>query len=193
MKFSVLCWFSAGHLIAGVMQLYKTGVQVIRKVEISDADSLLALMYKLDEETKFMMFEPGERNTTVEEQAKIINSFIVSKSKAMYVAEIEGKIVGYTVGIGNTANRNKHSMYCVIGIQQSQSGKGIGSQLLRYLECWAREHGFSRMELTVMEHNVRAKCLYLSQGFEVEGIKRNSLIIDGNSVNEYYMSKLLAA
>ena len=166
---------------------------IIRKPKVSDAESLLKLTYTLDEETKFMMFEPGERKTTVEEQENIINSFLSSVSKAMFVAELDEQIVGFVVGIGNNANRNKHSMYCVIGIRQSATGQGIGSKLLSELERWAKEHDFTRMELTVMEHNERAKRLYLSHGFEIEGTKRNSLRVDGKYVNEFYMSKLLAA
>ncbi|WP_299022608.1 GNAT family N-acetyltransferase [uncultured Photobacterium sp.] len=166
---------------------------MIRKVEIEDADHLLALMYRLDEETKFMLLEPGERKTTVKEQVEIISSFIGSDSKQMFVAEANNEIVGFIVGIGNTANRNKHSIYCVIGIQQSYCGKGIGKKLLSHIEKWAKGHDFTRIELTVMEHNEHAKQLYLSQGFEVEGTKRNSLFVDGAYVNEYYMSKLLAA
>ncbi len=164
---------------------------IIRKPEISDAGQLLNLMYLLDEETKFMMLEPGERRTTVEEQEGIIESFQSTDSKAMFISEMEGQIVGFIVGIGNGANRNKHSMYCVIGIRQSATGRGIGFRLLEKLEEWAIEQNFTRIELTVMEHNERARKLYLSQGFEIEGTKRNSLRVDGSYVNELYMAKLL--
>ena len=43
-----------------------------------------------------------------------------------------------------------------------------------------------------MTHNESAKRLYLSRGFEIEGTKRNSLRIDGEYVDEFYMSKLLS-
>ena len=78
-----------------------------------------------------------------------------------------------------------------MGIKQSASGKGYGKKLLGCLETWAVERDFTRLELTVMCHNERAYNLYLSQGFEVEGTKRNSLKVDGQYVNEFYMSKLL--
>ena len=58
------------------------------------------------------------------------------------------------------------------------------------LETWARQHQCTRMELTVMVHNERAKRLYLARGFEVEGTKRNSLKVDGKYVDELYMSTL---
>ena len=88
----------------------------IRKVKASDAKSLLNLMYLLDSETKFMMMEEGERTTTLENQIRIIESFSKQSFKEMFVALKNENVVGFIVGIGNTANRNKHSMYCVIGI-----------------------------------------------------------------------------
>lgn len=41
----------------------------VRQVRVSDADNLLALMNRLDNETTFMLYEPGERTTTEIEQA----------------------------------------------------------------------------------------------------------------------------
>ncbi len=43
-----------------------------------------------------------------------------------------------------------------------------------------------------MAHNHKARKLYLKQGFEEEGIKRQSLKVDGHYVDEIYMSKLFA-
>ncbi|HBN6879067.1 TPA: GNAT family N-acetyltransferase, partial [Vibrio cholerae] len=96
-------------------------------------------------------------------------------------------------GVGNTANRNKHCMSLVIGLLQAVKGQGFGKELVNKLEGWAISHGYSRLELTVMQHNERAKRLYESCGFEVEGLKRHSLVVDGEYVNELYMSKLLTA
>ena len=147
-------------------------------------------MTALDEETSFMMLEPGERKTTPEAQEQSIASFLASESKVMFVAESDGQLVGFVVGVGQTANRNKHSMYCVIGVRQQAAGKGLGSRLMSQLEAWSSARGVTRLELTVMKHNERAKRLYLARGFQVEGTKRNSLRVDGEYVDEFYMSKL---
>lgn len=42
-----------------------------------------------------------------------------------------------------------------------------------------------------MENNEAGIALYKKMGFDIEGIKRNSLYVDGQYINEYYMSKLL--
>jgi RimJ/RimL family protein N-acetyltransferase len=82
-------------------------------------------------------------------------------------------------------------MYIVIGILQSYSGQGIGAKLFERLEQWAREEEFHRLELTVMTHNHRAIGLYNKMGFKVEGVKKHSLFVNGEYVDEYYMSKLI--
>ncbi len=41
---------------------------ITRKIKEGDAEEFLSLCRKVDAETLFMMFEPGERPTTIEEQ-----------------------------------------------------------------------------------------------------------------------------
>ena len=165
----------------------------IREVRRDDAAYLLAFLHGLDSETRFMMHEPGERTETVEEQTAIVEEFISNPAKVMLVAVEDGspEIGGYVVGIGGEYARNRHSLWCAIGVRQASAGRGIGTRLLQSLESWARDRAFHRIELTVMEHNERAIALYTKRGFETEGIKRDYLRIDGAYVNELYMSKLL--
>ena len=47
------------------------------------------------------------------------------------------------------------------------------------------------LELTVMTHNTAGIALYKKQGFAIEGTKRHSLLINGQFIDEFYMSKLL--
>lgn len=42
-----------------------------------------------------------------------------------------------------------------------------------------------------MSHNKAGVALYKKQGFEIEGTKRHSLLVNGQFVDEYYMAKLL--
>ena len=74
---------------------------------------------------------------------------------------------------------------------KSERGKGIGAKLFEALEEWANQQSIHRLELTVMTYNTAGIALYKKMGFEIEGTKRDSLLIDGKYVDEYYMSKLL--
>ncbi|EMW3084249.1 N-acetyltransferase, partial [Vibrio cholerae] len=80
---------------------------IIRKLTVEDAESVLSLMYQLDRESKFMLLEPEERTTTLEQQIQIIHSFNDSSNKVMYLLTNDEKAFGFIVGVGNTANRNK--------------------------------------------------------------------------------------
>ena len=58
------------------------------------------------------------------------------------------------------------------------------------LDKWARENNLTRLELTVVSSNMVAKHPYEKNGFEIEGTRKNAMIIDGKYVDEYYMAKL---
>ena len=164
----------------------------IREIREGDAQNFLQLCRRLDEETQFMLLEPGERRITVEEQRQRIVALLAHKHQTILVAENESQLVGYLAAIGSDYRRNRHSVYLGTGIRQAFTGQGIGTQLFMALEQWARERDLHRLELTVMVHNERAIGLYKKMGFEIEGVKRHSLVVKGAYVDEYYMAKLLA-
>ena len=49
----------------------------------------------------------------------------------------------------------------------------------------------TRLELTVFCENTPAVRLYRKMGFEIEGIRRNSMKLDGVYKDEYAMAKML--
>lgn len=161
---------------------------IIRKAVPKDAHQLAKLM-KHVEESNYMLFEPGERKTTGEQlQDRLV---AMNDKSTILLAEEESELKGYLFAINEGVNRKRHSVYIVIGLHQEQRGKGIGTQLFQALEQWATEKLTRRIELTVLEDNHAAIALYEKMGFEVEGIKRNSLVINGKYANELYMSKIL--
>ncbi|MEH7108516.1 GNAT family N-acetyltransferase, partial [Bacillus sp. JJ1764] len=133
-----------------------------------------------------------ERKTTTEQQRKLLEHIKQQSNSTIFVAEQEkGKLVGYLIAIGGSVKRTKHSAYLVIGILEEYRGRGIGTSLFQQLEKWAINSNISRLELTVVTQNEAGVALYKKSGFEIEGIKRNSLVIDDEFYNEYFMSKLL--
>jgi RimJ/RimL family protein N-acetyltransferase len=164
---------------------------LIRSIVESDANAFLDLCKTLDEETQFMMLEPGERITTVEQQRERIGRLLSQNNQMIFVAENNNQLVGYLAAIGGDYRRNKHSAHIVIGILQGFIGQGIGTRLFKNLESWSREHRIHRLELTVMAHNTNALGLYQKMGFQIEGTKKHSLFVNGQYVDEYYMAKLL--
>ncbi|WP_027628351.1 GNAT family N-acetyltransferase [Ruminiclostridium cellobioparum] len=163
---------------------------VIRKIQTKDSEIFLNMLKQLDNETKYMMYEPGERKTSAGEMKSVIESFYSSNS-LMLAAEENGDLVGFLTAERGFANKIRHSAYIVIGLLKSHRGKKTGTRLFEELNKWAADNGITRLELTVMTHNEAAIGLYKKMGFNIEGLKENSLLVDGVYVDEYYMAKIL--
>lgn len=163
----------------------------LRTIRAEDAQQFLALCRQLDEETHFMMLEPGERTTTVDQQLERINRMLTQSNQTILVAEEDGELVGYISGMGGDYRRNWKTVHIVIGILQSYNGQGIGKRMFQALEEWAVQLGLHRLELTVMAHNQRGIALYQRMGFQVEGVKRDDLFVDGGYIDQYMIAKLL--
>ena len=161
----------------------------IRKIQIEDADNYLDMLLNLDKETKFMMFEPGERPTDINIVKNIIEKS-VNGDDLILVATDEENIVGFLSVQRGGHKRIKHTGYIVVGIREKYRDMGIGSKLFSELNIWAIENKITRLELSVICSNTIAKHLYEKNGFEVEGIKKNAMIIDDKYVDEFSMAKI---
>lgn len=111
----------------------------------------------------------------------------------MFVIERQGTLVGFAVGVAGYVSSNPLSLGVVMGILQAQQGLGLGRQLLAALESWARLQGFAALALTVMAHNHRAVRLYQSSGFILQWTRADAFDLNGESVDELYMQKVLSA
>ncbi|MDA1477866.1 GNAT family N-acetyltransferase [Bacillus changyiensis] len=163
---------------------------IIRPIAVSDAQQFVEFSKKLDE-SGFMLYEPGERKTTVEEQRESIERIQSERNSIFFVVEVDNKIVGFISALGGKVKRNQHSAYLVLGVLEEYQGQGIATKLFHQVFEWAKEVEISRLELTVMKDNIKAFNLYRKMGFILEGEKVHSLTLNGKPVNEYYLYKLL--
>jgi RimJ/RimL family protein N-acetyltransferase len=168
------------------------GAQVrIRAAVPRDAAALLDLKRLLDLQTSFMMFEPGERDSTVQDLARELGRAAGSPNSVVLVAELDGELAGYVELSGGAHRRSRATAYVVMGVRAQSAGRGIGAALLRRAKDWGSAHGLHRLELTVMVHNSRAIRLYERMGFSVEGRRAECLLIDGQFVDELTMAAIL--
>lgn len=167
----------------------------IRKIRIDDAEKFFHMMCGLDEETEFMMYEPGERQSRTKDLKRLTAAIeeTVSGRDLLLVAENDSReIIGYIWAERGKLNRIKHTAYIVVGIRRTYQRKGIGTEFFSLLDSWAKENGIVRLELTVECENSGAKSLYEKHGFEVEGLRQKSMNVNGKLVDEYYMGKILS-
>jgi RimJ/RimL family protein N-acetyltransferase len=163
----------------------------IREIRESDAENFLNLCNKIDTETPFMMFEPGERPTTIQDQKDEIRDILSRDNQMIFVAEKDNQLIGYLAGYGGRYKRNVQTVHIVTGILQGYTSQGLGTRLFEQLEEWTKKRKIHRLDLTVMVHNEAAVALYRKIGFEIEGRKKHSLFINDSYVDEYWMAKLL--
>jgi len=164
---------------------------LIREAKVQDAPAFVALFDRVNSETTFMLFEPGESPTSVEHQSQTFEHWAKTDSGVMFVCEEDKELIGFVAGRRGVGRRQAHSIYIAMGVLQAWVGRGIGRSLLEALEGWAQSKGLHRLELMVNYNNERAIRLYEKFGFEREGVKRHALRIDGHYIDAFYMAKLI--
>lgn len=163
----------------------------IRKAEERDTENFAKLIQEVESSTDFMLFGPGERKFNPDAQRKMIKTLTSEENSTILLAEAASGLAGYTIAKGGSAARNKHSAYLVVGIKEGHRGTGVGTRLFEELISWGREIKLHRLELTVMSENKAGIALYKKMGFEIEGTKKQSLLVHGQYKDEYYMGKIL--
>jgi RimJ/RimL family protein N-acetyltransferase len=164
----------------------------VREIRAEDAENLLALQHRLDEETTMMMLEPGERGSSMEPLRSHVCETLASPGSTIIVAESDSRLVGYVEAEGGRYRRTRHSAQVVIGVLRAYQGCGIGHSLLVALRTWAAGHDVVRLELTVRADNEPARRLYERVGFAIEGVRRGSLRVDGQMIDELSMALVLS-
>ncbi|MEU8309987.1 GNAT family N-acetyltransferase [Actinomadura sp. NPDC048955] len=165
---------------------------LIRLARPGDASTLVELQHILDSETEFMLLEPGERELDLEPLKLRLAARAEGRDLSYLVVALEGPAaVGYVDVSVLPFARARRTGYVVAGVRSGHGGRGLGGALMREALREAQTRGMRRLELTVMEHNRRALALYLNCGFQVEGLRRAALDVQGHRMNEYYMGLLL--
>ncbi|MDO3410626.1 GNAT family N-acetyltransferase [Saccharibacillus sp. CPCC 101409] len=178
---------SGSHSSAEAREAERFGGAEIRRVELRDSRPLAAMKKRLDRETTSMLYESGERRLTEGEQLEQVRAMLRSANSLLLVAESGGEVVGYLEAMGGKVRRNQHTVYIVIGILEAYTGRGLGRRMFQEMFDWAARRHVLRAELTVQAPNQRAYRLYRSLGFQLEGIMRGALIVEGEPVDLYQM------
>lgn len=165
-----------------------TAPPVIRLARPGDASSLLELQLQLDRETEFMLLEPGERGLDPGPLEARLADCADRQDPSYLVMALAGPVaVGYVDVAALPYARARRTGYVVAGVRADHRGQGLGRALMRSAVEEAHSRGMGRLELTVMGHNRRALNLYLGCGFQVEGLRRAALEVNGRRIDEYYM------
>ena len=92
-------------------------------------------------------------------------NFASSRSPFVFVAEVEGQVVGFACG-GPERSRDPEyagELYAIYILPECQ-GQGIGRALLDASRSWLRAHGFTSMLIWVLKENLPACGFYAALG-----------------------------
>ncbi|WP_026575493.1 GNAT family N-acetyltransferase [Bacillus sp. UNC438CL73TsuS30] len=163
----------------------------IRSAIKSDAKDLPELRLQIDGETENMDREKGEAFIDQAGFEKIIETDTIHPKNLFLVAEMDGRLVGYSRCEGNDLKRFVHKVEFGLGVLKVFWGYGIGKNLMKETITWADENDIKKIVLYgVLETNNKAIELYKKLGFEIEGLmKKDRILSDGKYYNTYIMGR----
>lgn len=163
----------------------------IRSAIESDAKNLSELRLQIDGETENMDREKGEAFIDQAGFEKIIETDTNHPRNLFLVAEMDGRIVGYSRCEGYELKRFSHKVEFGLGVLKDFWGYGIGKNLMKETISWVDTNGIKKIVLKgVLETNEKAIGLYKSLGFEIEGLmKKDRILSDGKYYNTYMMGR----
>jgi len=164
------------------------GSVLVRRAATGDAEQLLALRRALFAETSLMLWEPAEFVADAADEAHFIERLAGRANCLLLLALADGQAVGFLAALGGERNRLRHSALLAVGVVRAYWSQGVSSRMLGEVIAWAPGAGIKRLELTVHTANARAVGVYQRCGFEIEGTRRSSMLVDGVYTDEYLMA-----
>lgn len=167
-------------------------ILTIRKAEKNDASVILDYINKVSTESDNLTFGKGEFGISEDKEAVIIETITESDNQLMLCAFIDNKLVGQLVFRGGSRARIRHAGELGITVLREHWGKGIGSELLKYLIAWAKETRIIRkINLRVRSDNYKAISLYRKFGFISEGENTREFFIEGTFYDSTHMGLVI--
>lgn len=167
---------------------------LLRLAEESDAEMLLEYLKVTSAQTPYMIREPEEVRTSVEEEVEFIRRNREDPRALHLLAFVDGVFAG-SCSFAPRSERLRLRHRCNIGISlyRGSWGMGVGTALMGEILTGAKTAGFEQAELEVVSTNLPAIALYKKLGFQVTGtIPRAFKYRNGTYADLLFMVKYLA-
>ncbi len=173
--------------------IINTPTYIIRAGEIEDSEALFKISKSIISEREYFITVPEEFEMTLEQHREHIRELLNKEKETLFVAEIEGLVVGSIVFRSQTTKRQSHIGTISMSIDKEYRGIGIGKALLKSLLDWVEKSPvIEKVCLGVFSTNDRAVSLYKSMGFIEEGRKVKEFKINDNTyVDDILMYKFV--
>ncbi len=146
---------------------------IVREGQVTDAAQIIAHVHGIIAESRWSVTEPGEFQTTRDQEEAWILSLQQRPHNLLLVADFgtaeAPQITGTVSFTTQNRSRMRHRGRLGISVNAAYRGQGVGEALMRTLLDWATaEPELERIELSVFAHNTRAFNLYIKMGFHEE-------------------------
>ena len=157
----------------------------IRRAEVDDAPAMARQMHAVVEEGRWLA---SEVDRSVDDLTQMFQTGLEA-GHILLVLDDDGEILG-AAGVHPTGVEGVHSLG--MSLLAEHRGSGWGRRLLDAALAEAVEAGVRKIELEVFPDNPRAIALYVSAGFDVEGMKRDHYPrLDGTLRSALLMARFL--
>lgn len=161
--------------------ILKDGQEVsIREAVKEDAKSIIDFYNFVGGETDFLSFGKNEFVKNISDYECFLDNTRNEQNSIILLAEVKNAIIGIASINSSPKARYKHVGEFGIVIEQRYWGLGLGRKIVENIINWAKSNGITRkINLVTNENNYKAIDLYKKMGFEVEGILKNNINING--------------
>lgn len=154
---------------------------VIRPGTVADAEAVLENINEVCKEEVYLSMDDVPWD--LERERAWLAEFDRVRN-VLFVAVDGAKIVGQVDCHGGRYSKDRHTGLIGIVIRSGWREVGLGRALMERVLLWMRSRAFRRAHLSVFSTNTRARRLYESMGFEVEGVRKRQYLIRGEYVDE---------
>ncbi len=165
---------------------------VLREATKKDAQAIIDFYNLVGGETVYLSFGKNEYKVDVKQQENMIETTNSSNNNTMILATINEEIIGIGTISSNQKKKGKHVGILGIVITDKYCNLGLGKLMMDELINWCKGNDITKkITLVVSQDNPRAIALYEKCGFEIEGILKNEIYIDGDFFNLVSMGMII--
>ena len=157
---------------------------LLRPSRLDDVERILENINLVCKEDVYLMMD--EIPWDLERERTWLSKFDGERN-ILFVALAGNAIVGQVDCHQGPFPKIRHVGTIGIAIRDGLREEGLGRILMERILEWMRARGVQKAELAVFATNGRARHLYESLGFQVEGVRARHQIIDGQYVDEILM------
>ncbi|MFA9555884.1 N-acetyltransferase family protein [Evansella sp. AB-rgal1] len=164
---------------------------IIRTGDMNDALGMHELTKDVLREEKGLVMTIHDFTMTVEDQ-RIKNDWYVQLPKTLtLLAEDQKKIIGILTIEPEPFIKTAHRGNLGIIIHKDYRSEGVGNALMETALQWVKSSKmYDKIQLEVLESNIRGIALYEKLGFKIEGIIKNALKHANNSYENIHIMGL---